>query len=312
MKKIVFGLLFVSLFSQIGFAQKTVKEWSEMEDKKFTKKLLISKGTGLIGRMIKDPSQLPKFDTIGILGFSIIQPTYSDKNPHSIVTPYLTSTGATFFVDAFFNDAKPEMSSRYTNQNTTLLTPSEYLDSQEKKDLYNSTEFEHSKLWKAVGKMSNSIRGGRVDDIKGSPEGYKYLVVVSADAKMWRAIGKFSGDLGLDAVLVVETTLGYNGKQLILQKIEMALIGPNTVPYSEKDKKKYAPFGPVKGYLEGINYGYLQINPPKGGILLATMKKGKIIDSHLEDIGVIYGRIADILLKNTKEEFKALSDKKFK
>ncbi len=303
MKKVIFTLLLGTIFTFAGYTQTTVKGWSAMDDKKFSKKLAYGKGTGMVAKRVEDASQLAKFDKIGILGFSLYQPTYSDKKPFSVVTPYLTDAGSTFFVDEFFAVSLPEIRDEFAKSQSALLTPDEYLDTDEKIQHYNSVEFEHAKMWKMVGSISNKIRGGRVDDIKGAPKGYKYLLAVNADAKMWREIGKFTGEIELDAVLVIETTFGFDGRQIVLQKIEMALIGPNPVPYNKKHKKYYAPFGPVKGYLEGLNYGFVSVIPPKGGILIAKLKKGKITESHYEGIGAIYGRIAAILLAKTKADW---------
>lgn len=312
MKKAVIALV-LGVISFTGYSQKTVKGWSEMEDKKFFKKMIPGTGSGNIKKFINrddidNSEQIPKLEKIGILGLSIFQPTFSDKEPYSIITPYLTDAGSVFFSDMLYKDAVSLMKNAYAANGATLLTPDEYLDTEEEKKRYAEAQFEPSKLMAAVASISNRIRGGQADDVRAGLPGYKYLVGLEADAKMWREIGKFAAEIGLDAVLVIETQLGYDGKNLGLQKIRTFLVGPNPIPYRESDEKHYAPFGPLKGHLEGIVYGSLIGISPSGGQLLATLKKGSIKDSYFEGMDKVYARIAEELLKHSKAELEKLKD----
>jgi hypothetical protein len=299
-KSLVLLLISFAIVIQ-GNAQKTVKEWAEMDHKKFHKKMQYGSGIGHIKRLVKSPEELPDIKKIGLISFAMIQPTYSEKSTYSVITPYLTEKGSQFFVDILYDEAYPALKSKLAEQNITLLTPSEYNDSEEKKRKYKDVVFEVSGMFKFVEKMTKRISGNSMD-VKGTPEGLKYIAVANADAKVWRAVGKFAGELDLDAVLIVETTLGYDGKSLYLQKITSSIIGPNTVPYRESDKNYYAPFGPLKGYLEGINYGFADTYPPKGVILLAKLKKGSVKESYFEGSGEVYARVVEEILNRMNED----------
>jgi len=112
----------------------------------------------------------------------------------------------------------------------------------------------------------------------------------------------------VDAFLTVETTLIFTGKELILSSIKMAIIGPNQIPYNEKDKKKYAPMGPLKGYLEGIRYGFAEVRLKKG-IVIATLKNGQVQGVHIDKLDTVYGRITERLVTLTNEELNKLAAK---
>ncbi|HSR39602.1 MAG TPA: hypothetical protein VLL95_11860, partial [Phnomibacter sp.] len=166
-------------------------------------------------------------------------------------------------------EAFPAMKEHLGKNQVELLMPSDYLNDETKKKLYKEVQFEMSGMFKFVESMQKKIRGSEKGDVKGAANDLQYISASNADPKVWRAVGKFAGDMGLDAVLVIETSLYYDGKTLSLDKIVASIIGPNTVPFDENDKKYYAPFGPLKGYLEGINYGWTETFAPDGPIWLA-------------------------------------------
>lgn len=85
--------------------------------------------------------------------------------------------------------------------------------------------------------------------MKASPADLKYIMLPN-DIPIWRKAGELAGELGLDAFLIVENTMRYDGTNMLLSNIRMVLAGPNTVPRRESDSNYYVPFGPLEGYLE--------------------------------------------------------------
>jgi len=310
MKKIAITLL-IGFICFHGFSQKTVKEWSELEDKKFFKKIQFSSTVHHIKKLAKSPDEIPKLDKIGILGFSLIQPTYRTVTGHSIISGALTETGSIFFADIMYDAALKSIKQEIQNSPSSIIEPSEYLTDEVKTKLFNETIFEVSKSFKWTMEMSMRLRasGKRLSDVKGCPDELKYVVVSNADPKVWRAVGKLAGEMDLDAVLVIENTMGFDGKVLTLQKITTSLIGPNTVPYNEDSKKYYAPMGPLKGYLEGILYGGTEIVVPKGNLTVATFKKEKVTSMNFDGIGEVYSRLVIETLKRTQEKIADLTKK---
>ncbi len=299
----IFTLILITLLAAPGFSQKTVKEWAEADDKAFFKSSLFGDSQHLIKKFADSPDEWPKLEKIGVLGFSMFQPTWGEvkvtNESWKITQHFLTDAGKEYVVDELYTGSYPGIM-KYTSQaNIQLLMPYEYLDSPEKEKLYEETEFEISTIYKYVEKMQNHVRNSG-KSVKGCPDGYKYIGAANADPKLWRAIGKFAGDMELDALLVIETTVQiHKQSEVFLDKITVSVIGPNTVPYDEKDKKKYAPMGPLKGYLEGILYGWLEVTAPKGWLTLMEMDRGKVTATYFEGLDEIYGRIIAETLAQT-------------
>ena len=273
MKKIL--LIALCLFSVSAFAQKTPTEWAELPDDKFHKKMRSGTGFGFIVKIAASEEELPELERVGILSFTLYSPTYGQyQGSGAIFSPYLTEAGSLFYTDALYDPALPEMRKQFEAHGITLLTPDQYLDTPEKQKLFDETEFEHSNMWKAVGAISSKIRASIVGDIKAQPEGMKYIYALNADAKVWREVGKFAGELDLDAVLVIESTIGFDGKQGTLQRIDATIVGPNTVPDRPENKNYYAPFGPVKGYLEGASMVLMEVRGPKAACSWPSTRRG--------------------------------------
>jgi len=74
-------------------------------------------------------------------------------------------------------------------------------------------------------------------------------------------------------------------------------------------KKKYAPFGPLKGYLEGIVYGNLAGLYPKGALLIARVDKDRYTEMHFENLDAVYGRISKRLILDTNKATEKLKKK---
>ena len=146
-------------------------------------------------------------------------------------------------------------------------------------------------------------------DVKVDIPGLKRVAYANADPKIWRAVGKLAGELDLDAFLIIENHFTSDKKGTYLQEIGFTLVGPNTVPYREEDKKKYAPLGPLKGYLEGIMLGHVRMEPPKGAIKTLSIYEKKFAGFHLEGIGKVYARALDYLVSQTKQAYDKLKMK---
>ncbi|MEM7363363.1 MAG: hypothetical protein AAF525_05030 [Pseudomonadota bacterium] len=301
--------------STAAYAVPTV--WAEQSDKKFFKGMLFSSsGSGHIKKFAKTSDEIPDLKRVGLLAFSVYQPatkkvkkTYTSGGIvyNSIYAPYISDEGVFEFTDVVYGRALPAMKESMQAQGIDLLLPEEYLDTPEKQQVFDNATFENSKTWKAVTAFINRLNA---KETKAHPEGQKFVMIANADASIWRSVGKLAGDLDLDALLVVESTYTFdNGNQITLRKIDMSLIGPNTVPDSEKNSKKYAPFGPLKGYLEGVVYGNLAGMYSKSAILIARMKKDRYTETHFDGLGTIYGRIVGELLIRTNGEIEKLASR---
>ena len=180
-----------------------------------------------------------------------------------------------------------------------ILIPDEYCDTPEKKDLYEDTEFEASKMSQAVAKVASRIRSPLVPE---EPAGYygKMVLMSNSDIKLWRDIGDFARKMEMDAMVIVEQTVYFDGSEIALGPVVMTIIGPNPTP--ETDDTSYAPMGPLKGYLEGFIYGAVTVTPPKSFLLGKVIKKKSIQWEDMDGLEVAYARIGSELIKYVNTE----------
>lgn len=314
MKKLLVVVL-TCFFSTTAYSD-TPTSWAEQQDKKFFKSMQFSSGLHHIKKFAETQEQIPEIQKVGILAFSIYQPatkkvkssyTSGGVRYESIYAPYITEEGVSAFTYIIYEAALPAMKESFSEQGIELLTPDEYLDTPEKKALFDDTQIQNSGTWEAVIAFVNRLNARATPAV---PDGQKFVLLANADAAIWRSVGKLAGELGLDALLVVESTYSFDyAAQIALRKIDMSLIGPNTVPYAEASVKKYAPFGPLEGYLEGIVYGNLAGLYSKGALLIARVEEDRYTETHFENIDVLYGRISRQLIVDTNVEVEKFRNK---
>lgn len=153
----------------------------------------------------------------------------------------------------------PKMKERFAAYGMELLTPAEFLDSDEKKALYASFEVKHGGSGGLTGMYAFAGRmfQGQNFAARVPAEGYNVFQVdqelhypmhaknngyphkFSQDTKMMEGLGdELCKGLGLDAVLCVYMVhnVPYNRKQYNLHYAAMYMFGPNPVPLAEGKK----------------------------------------------------------------------------
>lgn len=308
MKKRILAFM-ISTFSFFISVGQTLEDWANLDDKKFAKTVKEqTHNTHELKKFARSDEELPKLEKIGLLSFSIFDAaSFQRKTLYSYESFALNELGGITLLDSLFHATFWPMNKVLKEKhNLYTLLPDNFNDTDEKKRIYKSTEFEPSKLFKATAAIEKKIRGGLVPDAKVDIPGLKRVAYANADPKIWRAVGKLAGELGLDAFLIIENHFTSDKKGTYLQAIGFTLVGPNTVPYREEDKKKYAPLGPLKGYLEGIMLGHIRIEPPKNAIKVITFEKKKFAGFHLDGIGKLYARAVDYLVTDTKQAYDKL------
>lgn len=296
----------LSLFLSQG---QTIEDWANLDDKKFNKTAKDKiHNTHELKKFAKSNDELPKFEKIGLLTFSIFDAaSFQRKSLYSYESFAMSETTGLYLVDTLFRSTILPMAKLLKEKhNIQLLMPDNYNDTQEKKDIYANTEFQLSKLWKAAAAVEKKIRGGLVGDTKVDIPGLKRVAYANADPKIWRAVGKLAGELELDAFLIIENHFMSDKKGTYLRTVSFTLVGPNPVPYREEDKKKYAPLGPLKGYLEGVMLGHVRMEPPKEAIKVISWVKKSFGGFHLEGIDKLYSRSMDNLISDTKDAYENL------
>jgi len=302
MKKtiIAVAILMIPLF---GFSQKTIKEWSELDAKKWKKQLTYNTYLGNLKRYVKSANQKPQLNKVGLLTFYMFTPTPTLNSLNLLSPAQITNSGSSYIAEELFTQAYPGLINGFKEKGITLLALNEYLDTDEKKSLYNSTEFEPSALGKGTAKWAAKLSGRAYGgDAKATPEGYKLITETNWDIKLMRTTGDFAKKVGVDAVLSVQHQISWDGKVLYFGPLTMSIIGPNPIP--ENDEDWYAPMGPLKGYLEGFIYGAVVVKPKEFYFLGNASKKG--IELNFGELNLIYNRVAQSLVDYVNKEIDKL------
>lgn len=298
MKKVIL-LLTIVLFAQHVFAQKTITEWSQLDEKKFGKKMQYSTQLNNLKRYIKSADQLPPLKKAGIFCYYFFSPTPTMRDVNLLEPAHIKAAGSAWIVDKLFEKAEPGLKDGFSQKNVKLLAINEYLDTDEKKSLYENTEFKASKLSRGTAAFAAFFTGrASRGDARATPEGYKLVMETNWDIKIARSIGDYAKKIGIDALVDIKQTVWWDGKKLALGPIIMDVIGPNPVPKSEDDW--YAPAGPLKGYVEGWLFGSVIVEPPKP-YEIGFVKK-KEISLNVDDLDIVYSRIAQNLVDYVNEQ----------
>lgn len=302
MKKLIF-LFCILVVPMIGSSQKTLREWAELDEKKWNKQLAYNDYLTNLKRYVKTEDQKPKVKNVGILTFYMFTPSPSQRNINLLSPAQITGKGSSFIIDELYDKALPALQAGFKEKGITLMTLDEFLDTGEKKKLYNETEFEPSALAKGTAawaaKLSGRAYGG---DAKATPDGYKLITETNWDIKMMRTTGDFAKKVNIDAVISVMQQINWDGKNLYLGPTVMSMIGPNPIPENEDDW--YAPVGPLKGYLEGFIFGAVIASPPKPYPIGETSKKS--IEINFDELDLVYTRLAGSLSDYVDEKIDKL------
>lgn len=298
-------LLILFLLPVLFLSAQTFEDWSHLDDKKFSKTAKeILHNTHEVKKFYQSNDELPKFRKIGLLCFSVFDPVMLNVKYNMAYSTGTSELTGIVLIDRLFDETFQPMTVVLKDKHDcALMLPDEYCDTPEKTSLYRTTEFELSNLFKATKKTEERIRSGMEPDLKVDIPGLKRIGYASADPKVWRAVGKLAGEFGLDGFLIIENLFNSDKKAAYLMSVRITLIGPNPVPYREENEKKFAPVGPIKGYLEGLVFGSVNMIPPKDPIQIFNYKTKEY---GIEGAGQLYARSLDFLMNETKNAYAEL------
>lgn len=183
-------------------------------------------------------------------------------------------------VNAFYSEGIEAMKSSFKEYNIDILTPDEFLDSEEKKDFYYGFNQETAKKEQTSASKSKSAGGGAVSTstvstLKVCPEGQGYreffvanenvdesdpLIlttggVFGANRKMTSSLGyELCKGLGVDAVIVcyvVTRKLKKNKEDYGVNAVNMFMFGPNPVSEGGEDKNRGQFYCGTRVYFKG-------------------------------------------------------------
>ena len=271
MKLLYFLSMF--LFSQMVFAQKTIKEYVTK-----TKSEKIKKSIAMQGQPVKNSpkafkdghskwplltstDQLP--DTIALITFHI-----NDLGATSYTKGYYTTfidnisvseEGGNFIANEMHKQTISTLKEEFAKRGVVLLTPSEFLDTPEKKSFYYD---EFSPKVSKLGKFLSNVEN-RSLDIAVAADNYRYFDMgASYDYLRCESLGfELVNKLGVDGVLSIGFVIQSNSKEIYFRSVSMSLHGPNPI---QRLDKKYIAQKTGNGYNAGQLYtgGYLSFKNP--------------------------------------------------
>jgi hypothetical protein len=206
---------------------------------------------------------------VALVSFSYHDPGYT-KSSKTQVSTVRTATGiAQVHIDKYTRVAIEPIKKAYAEYGMEVLTPDQFLDTEEKREFYNSFYFQKARsLNKLLTKVAT---GGTSVSLNLAATGYKEMVPKNEmvvmkgssarnslmDAKTKATLNALGNDLckglGVDAVIIVYNS-HHTKKQITvdLDYVTMALMGPNPIQLGEDDKKPLV-------YRNGVYYAVARI-----------------------------------------------------
>ena len=257
---------------------------------------------------LKKPAQ-----KIALVSFYTEDPGITKKSGtrstgQTIRTSNTSQEGVEQFSNYFYKTGYTSMDQAFNANGMDILTPTEFLTSDDKKRYYKSFVVKHSDLNKIGGKLSKFLKkmgnAGTTLESKGAADGFIVCNLTTnhalADAKK-KSVNANGGvgilddkliqslgydlckELDVDAVIVVTNTMVCDNKHRqarhFLSAVSMYMFGPNPLPLAEGKKDNMF-------YSKGLFYSGYRM----------AFKKGLCIDPKIKD----EGKRAENDVKNAK------------
>ena len=264
LKFVLAATLIVVMTASTSFAKKgdSFENWAKGD--KAYKKVWFGPAPSQLKHM--DPSKHPKriglisfyvYDT-GNFKFSAMAATYGGSYYEEFG---MNSRGANMFATEFAQRSEPVLKARFAERDMQLLTPVEFLETEEQTQIYLNFRLPES----GMQKFAKGLRGffEKNPHADGAADGYAMIPThLWMDKEMLVTLEELRVSLGLDALAVVTNLTSSNKKSVIFSGASMAIYGPNPEPRPEEKYAKYwwpalvyvgGTFG--KGF-KGIEFAY--------------------------------------------------------
>ncbi|MFH2095944.1 MAG: hypothetical protein ABIJ16_09585 [Bacteroidota bacterium] len=272
-KKVLLALIAVaicqvSLFSQSKFEKETA-DAAKLEKKVFAD-WPKERGKNGKGYTVYYPAlkQLPK--KVALVSFAFHDPGYTKSSANSISSVRTPDYNAEIIVNAYAGVAIEPLKNTFKEYGMELLTPDEFLNTDEKKKFYY--DYVLDKRNKGDKGLSALASGGTQVSISLGAKGYrefvpkeemiytedgtatKFNMLECKDPKMMEGLGyELCNALEVDAVVIVyNTCMTKNQREFNLMYVTMAMFGPNPIQLEEGEKD-----GAL--YRKGLYYGVFRI-----------------------------------------------------
>ncbi len=238
-------------------------------------------------------TQLP--DTIALITYYIYDKGNEVKGGYYLYKYNLSENGGNFVANGLHKATITQLKEKYAAMGIVLLTPDQYLNTEEKKTYYTTTfQPQISKL----GSFLSGIETKNVDMSVAADFYRGFDISAAADHERMVSLGfDLANKLGVDAVLSIAFEVTSNMKEVNMNGFKMALHGPNPIA---KQDKKYVSQNMGAGYYAGQEYagGYFYF---KKSMHIADVEKKAIVNEQYDGIADILGAFAEKMQDEMKE-----------
>lgn len=283
-------------------AQKSIKEYADKTDTEKIKKSIVIDvlSKPATGGSFKDghgrtpylssKDQLPK--KVALITFYITDEAFEYTTEVGKFVYFnkhmLSANGGNMVSNEIYKQSFGSLKEEFKKHGTDLLTPKEYLDTEEKRNFYYK---EFTPEISKVGNFLTNIENRNSDMVIGAD--YFRAFGGFYDYKRANSLGyDLAKKLGVDAVFGLYVQLqNTSKKEIYIKSISMAMHGPNPIPMQDK---KYTGQKTGTGYYKGQEYigGYFVFKKPFLVIEL-NPKAGSIESMNFEGIDVIFDAFVD-------------------
>ncbi|MFY0652409.1 MAG: hypothetical protein JXQ96_10265 [Cyclobacteriaceae bacterium] len=221
--------------------------------------------------------------------------TSKEKQSATSYSGFLWSTPvekANEHVKGFYDQSIDALVQAYDKYGMELLTPDQYLDTDEKKEFYKNFYVVHGKLKQEKKKSKALTKAGLLDiaRYRAAPDGYRAMTIANEKANYYGSIYNFLMDsnesaffqnmgydlctgLGVDAVVavtIVTRKMNMTKEDYAVNHASMYMFGPNPIQKSAEEDKG------LKGvfYIRGQFYCGSRVNYTKPVYFQKSGKKG--------------------------------------
>lgn len=297
-----------------AMAQKTIKELADMPDKKFSKLMTEENYAGQIrtfakayekqtGKDLPEPVPVP-MKRVALLSFFTADFSQIDVKAyrrHQVFENYINEAGGKMLVNDFYKLSINDLKKIFAANGMELLTPDEYLKTNEQKQLYKTYEVNVSKLAAgatAIGGFFTKANNKSLTPADGY-RAYPAPVVNSGmDMKAVRDLGKLANELDVDALLTINTLTQLEKGEVGLKGISMSLHAPNPVP--DDPEMKYG----MGFYYEGVLVGSISFTLDEYMPFAKLPKKAQSFENvDMTGFTPLMKRMTTQLLNSKKQNF---------
>jgi hypothetical protein len=229
-------------------------------------------------------TQLP--DTLALITYYIYDKGAEVKGGYYLYSYSLSEFGGNFVANGLHKETIDKLKEKYLSMGIVLLTPDQYLDTEEKKTYYNTFQPKISKL----GSFLSGIETKGVDASVTADFYRGFDISGATDHERMESLGyDLCNKLNVDGVLSIAFELTSGPKEVNMNGFKMAIHAPNPIA---KQDKKYVSQNMGAGYYKGQEFagGYFYF---KKGMHIADVEKKAIVNEQYDGVADLLGAFAE-------------------